>query len=149
MDINIVNKKAGFEFHLLEKFIAGLVLTGTEIKSVRQGKASIKEAYCLFQRGELWIRKMHITEYDKGTHYNHEPTRERKLLLGKRELRKLEVKVTEKGLTIIPIKLFISERGFAKLEISLAKGKKVYDKRHSIKEKDLKREMKRAGKHTF
>ena len=144
--INIKNKKATFEFNLLDKFVAGLQLRGTEIKSLRQGKASLGDAYCLFEKGELFVKNMHISEYSMGTHFNHNPIRLRKLLLNKRELKKLEVKVKERGFTVVPLRLFISERGYAKLEIALAQGKKVHDKRRSIKEKDLKREMDRSMK---
>ncbi len=142
-NIKIKNKKASFEYHLQEKFVAGMVLTGTEIKSIRNGKASIKEAYCSFEAGELFVRNMHIAEYNYGTYNNHDPKRERKLLLTRRELKKLETKVTEKGFTIIPTLLFINDKGLAKLEIALAKGKKVYDKRQDIKKKDIKREIER------
>lgn len=141
--INIVNKKATFEFEILEKFTAGIVLTGTEIKSVRNGRVNMSDAFCFFKNDELFVRNMHISEYEMGTHYNHEPKRARKLLLQKRELRKLSTKVKEKGLTIIPIKMFLSQTGYAKLEIGLGKGKKTYDKRESIKEKDLNRERSR------
>ena len=141
--VSIKNKKASFEFHLIDKFTAGLQLTGTEIKSVREGKANIKESYCVFKKGELFVKGMHIAEYSKGTHYNHEPLRIRKLLLTKRELKRLNNKVKERGLTIVPVEMFISERGFAKLEIALAKGKKVYDKRESIKQRDVKRDLDR------
>ena len=143
--INIRNKKASFEYHLLEKFISGIVLTGTEIKSIRNGKASIKEAYCVFEEGELYVRNMHVSEYDYGTYNNHEPKRDRKLLLTARELKKLQSKTAEKGLTIVPTHLFLSEKGLAKLEISLAKGKKVHDKRDDIKQKDIKRDLERQG----
>lgn len=142
--INIINKKASFEYHLLDSYEAGIQLTGTEIKSIREGKASLSEAYCTFIQNELFIKNMHVAEYTHGTHYNHEPKRMRKLLLNKNELKKLYSKTKEKGLTIIPVKLFINERGFAKLEIALAKGKKVYDKRESIKQRELGREMKRS-----
>ncbi len=143
--IRIKNKKASFEFHLLESFVAGIVLTGTEIKSIRNGKASIKEAYCVFEENELFVRNMHISEYSHGTYNNHEPKRDRKILLTARELKKLKSKVAEKGLTIIPTLLFINEKGLAKLEIALAKGKKMYDKRQDIKKKDMKREMERQN----
>ena len=142
-NINIRNKRVTFEFNLLDKYTAGLQLTGTEIKSIRDGKVSLGDAYCTFSKGELYVKNMHIAEYSKGTHYNHEPTRPRKLLLTKRELGKLDSKVKERGLTIVPVRLFISDRGFAKLEIALAQGKKVHDKRQSIKEKDVKRDMDR------
>ncbi|MEG1498170.1 MAG: SsrA-binding protein SmpB [Bacteroidales bacterium] len=142
-DIKIKNKKAEYQFFLLDRVTAGLVLTGTEIKSIRESKASINEAYCLFVEQELFIKNMHVSEYTYGTAFNHDPRRDRKLLLSKRELHKLQTKVKEKGLTIIPVLLFIDEKGRAKVEIALAKGKKSYDKREIIKEKDLKREMER------
>ncbi len=139
----IKNRKASFEFHLLEKFVCGLVLTGTEIKSIRGGQVSLKEAYCAFSGHELYVRNMHIAPYQYGTYNNHEPKRERKLLLTARELRKLKEKLEEKGLTLIPTALLMSEKGLAKLEIALAKGKKLYDKRESIKKKDIQREIDR------
>lgn len=145
-EINIRNKRAGFEYHLEDKFVAGIQLTGTEIKSIRDSKASINEAYCFMRRGELFIKGMHITEYKQGSIYNHEPTRERKLLLNRKELRKLEKKVTEKGYTIVPLRLFISGRGWAKIEVALARGKKSHDKRQSIKERETKRELDREMK---
>jgi SsrA-binding protein len=141
--VSIENRRASFEYFFLETYEAGLVLTGTEIKSIRQGKANLQDAYCLFIDHELYVRNLHISPYTEGTHYNHQPLRERKLLLTKRELRKLLEKSKDQGLTIIPIRLYTSERGFAKLEIALAKGKKLYDKRDSIKERDVKREMDR------
>jgi SsrA-binding protein len=141
--INIKNKKAYFEFEFLDKFIAGILLTGTEIKSIRAGKVNMSDAWCFFQKEELWVKNLNISTYDKGTHYNHEPLRQRKLLLNKKELSKLLGNIKERGLTIIPLRLFISERGFAKLEIALAKGKKLHDKRENIKERDAKREMDR------
>jgi len=143
--VNIRNKKASFEFFLLEKFVAGIVLTGTEIKSIRASKASINEAYCAFSNGELFVRNMHIAEYEYGTYNNHEPKRERKLLLTKRELGKLQSKLSEKGLTLIPTFMFINEKGLAKLEIALAKGKKLYDKRETLKQKDTRREIERGS----
>jgi SsrA-binding protein len=141
--ITIKNKKASFEYFLLETFIAGIQLTGTEIKSIRTGKVSLADSYCDFIEGELFVKNMHIAEYSLGTHYNHEPKRDRKLLLTKRELRKLLNKVKEKGLTIIPVQLYINEKGLAKLDIALAKGKHAYDKRESIKRKDYERESER------
>ena len=141
--LNISNKKAYFEFEILEKYVAGMELTGTEIKSIRNGKANMSDAFCSFSGKELFVRNLHISEYELGTHYNHEPKRARRLLLQKRELKKLLTKVKEKGLTIMPLKIFLSATGYAKIEIGLAKGKKVHDKRDSIKEKDLKREMAR------
>lgn len=146
-NIEIKNKKANFEYHILQSFEAGIVLKGTEVKSVREGKANINEAYCMFDKnGELWIKNMHISEYKLGSYYNHEPKRDRKLLLKKSELKKLHRKVMEKGLTIVPLRLYISERGLVKVEIALAQGKKAFDKRHSIKEKDMKREGSRYQK---
>lgn len=142
-DIKIKNKKAEFEYFLLDRIVAGLVLTGTEIKSIREGKANLSDGYCCFFQDELYVKNMHISEYSHGTHYNHEPKRDRKLLLNKRELRKLLNKTKIKGFTIIPVQLFIDENGRAKLEISLAKGKKSYDKRDALKEKDLQRDMQR------
>jgi SsrA-binding protein len=141
--IKIKNRRASFEYYLVEKLVAGIQLTGTEIKSIRAGKVSLADAYCLFSGGELFVKEMHIAEYTMGTHYNHEPKRDRKLLLTRRELKKLENKTREKGFTIVPTLLFINERGLAKLEIALARGKHHYDKRDSLKEKDLKREIDR------
>jgi SsrA-binding protein len=142
--IEIKNKKAWYEYFLLEEFTAGMVLTGSEIKSVREGKASIAEAYCFLQSGELYIRNMHISEYHHGGYSNHEPKRDRKLLLSRRELKRLTVKTVEKGLTIIPLLLFISDSGYAKVKISIARGKKFYDKRDSIKSRDIEREADRS-----
>lgn len=143
--VNIKNKKASFHFFLQEEFTAGIVLTGTEIKSIRQGKASISEAYCLFdKKGELYIHQMHIAPYEMATHYTHEPKQVRKLLLTKRELKKLRTKTKEKGYTIVPLLLYISEKGLAKLDIALAKGKRRYDKKEAIKQKDIKRDMDRS-----
>jgi SsrA-binding protein len=143
-DINIRNKRAGFEFELLDKYLAGLVLKGTEIKSIREGKVNLQDGYCFFNNGELFAKGISITPYAQGTHYNHEAARERKLLLKRSELKKLEGKVEEKGLTLVPTRLFVNERGFAKLEIALARGKKTHDKRDSIKERDIKRELSRV-----
>ena len=142
--IEIKNRRASFEFTFLDTFTAGLVLSGTEIKSIRQGKANLTDAYCIFFQDELFVRNMHISMYDEGTHYNHDPLRDRKLLLSKRELSKLLKELKNVGLTIIPTRLFISEKGYAKLNIALAKGKKTFDKRDNIKEKDIKRDMDRA-----
>ncbi len=139
--INIRNRKAGFEYQFLDQYVAGIVLTGTEIKSVREGKLTLGEAFCYFSNGRLFVKQMHISPYTQGTHYNHDPARERKLLLKNGELKKLEAKSKEQGLTIVPTRLFINDRGWAKLEIALAKGKKLYDKRENLKEKDMKREM--------
>jgi SsrA-binding protein len=143
--INIKNKKASFEFEFIEKYVAGVALKGTEIKSIREGKVSLTEAYCYFRRGELYIKQMHIAPYSQASHYNHDAVRERKLLLSKQELRKMENKFAEKGLSIIPVRIFINDRGLAKIEIALAKGKKVHDKRQSIKEKDAKRDLQRMA----
>lgn len=145
-DINIKNKKATFEYHILEDFTAGIKLLGTEIKSIREGKANISDAFCTFINGELYVRNLHISEYSHGSFYNHEAKRDRKLLLTKKEIKKLVVKGEDKGLTIIPLKIFISDRGFAKMNIALAQGKKAFDKRESMKERDVKREMDAAMK---
>lgn len=145
-DILIKNRKASFEYEFLEKYIAGMVLLGSEIKSIREGKANIAEGYCYFKKGELWVKGINIAEYVHATHYNHEPLRERKLLLSKNELKKLQKSVKDVGLTIVPVKLFINKKGWAKLEIALAKGKKLYDKRESIKEKSVKRDLDRKYK---
>ncbi|MBU8891223.1 MAG: SsrA-binding protein SmpB [Bacteroidales bacterium] len=146
-NINIRNKKAGFNFTFIEKYIAGIKLTGTEIKSIRSGKANMGDSYCIFYNKELFIRGLSISEYSFGTHVNHDPGQDRKLLLNKRELKKLERKSTVKGLTIVAIRIFINERGWAKVEIALAKGKQEYDKREEIKNKDLKRDMDRVRKY--
>ena len=144
--INIKNKKAKFEYEFLEKFTAGIVLTGTEIKSIRAGKASIVEGYCFVNNGELFIKNMYIAEYEQGSYNNHEPRRTRKLLLNRNEIDKLIKKKKDVGLTIIPLSLFINGKGYAKLDIALAKGKKMHDKRHDLKAKDAKRSMDRAMK---
>jgi SsrA-binding protein len=142
-DIVIRNKKASHDYEFLEKFIAGIKLSGTEIKSIRLGKSTIGDSYCFFSEGELFIKGMHIAEYWWGNLNNHDPLRERKLLLTKRELRKIERKVKETGLTIIVIKVFINDKGLAKAEIAISKGKKEYDKRETLKRKDATREMDR------
>lgn len=142
-NIHIKNRKASFEYSFLDTFTAGMVLKGTEIKAIRMGKVSIAEAYCFINDGELFVKNLNIATYDNGTYNNHEPLRERKLLLKKREIRKLENQLKDKGLTIIPTSLFISDKGFAKMGIALAKGKKLYDKRESIKERDVSRELQR------
>ena len=144
--INILNKRASFEYAFLEKYVAGMQLTGTEIKSIRDGKCNITDGYCFFKDNELWVKNILITEYEKGTHYNHEPKRDRKLLLNKTEINKLLKKLKDQGLTIVPLKLFISESGYAKLEIALAKGKKMFDKRDDIKKRDIQRETARKLK---
>jgi SsrA-binding protein len=142
-NINIRNRQAGFEFELLDKYIAGIVLTGTEIKSIREGKANLQDGYCYFNNGELFVKGVNITPYAQGTHYNHEAMRERKLLLKRSEIKKLEGKIEEKGLTLVPLRLFINDRGFAKMEIAVGRGKKLHDKRSSIKEREAKRELDR------
>ena len=144
--INITNKRAVFNYFITASYEAGIILTGTEIKSIRAGKATLTDAYCFFKNEELWIKNLHISEYKEGSYNNHEPKRERKLLLNRKELSKLQSKIKEKGTTIIPTKLYISDRGFAKIEIGLARGKKSFDKRDSIKEKDEKRSMERDFK---
>ena len=145
-NIIIKNKRAGHEYFLMEQLTAGIVLTGTEIKSIRNGKASLADSYCTFKEQELFVVGMHIAEYDKGTYNNHDPTRDRKLLLTARELRKLKTKVQEKGLTIIPVVLYINEKGLAKLDIALARGKHYYDKRETLKTKDSKRDIEKQLK---
>ncbi len=142
-EITIKNKKATFNYELLQKFIAGIVLQGTEIKSIRTGKVSLVDSYCYLQEGELWTKNIHIAPYEFGNIYNHEENRPRKLLLKKIEINKL-AKTKEKGMTIIPTKLFINSKGFAKLEIALAKGKKLYDKRQSLIQKDMARQADRT-----
>ncbi|OFZ66972.1 MAG: SsrA-binding protein [Bacteroidetes bacterium RIFCSPHIGHO2_02_FULL_44_7] len=144
--INIQNKRARFEYVLLDKFVAGVVLSGTEIKSIRNGKASILEAYCVFDRGEVWIRNMHIAAYENGSFYNHSPKADRKLLLNKKEIRAIERFLKDKGNTVIPLRMFLSDKGWVKIDIATAQGKKLHDKRHDLKEKDDKREMDRAMK---
>lgn len=141
--IEIKNKRATFDYEIVDVLVAGIVLRGTEIKSIRNQKANLTDSYCVFSGGELYVMNMHISEYEKGGHWNHEPKAQRKLLLSKKELRKWEQKIKEKGFTIIPLKLFVNEKGLAKLQIGLARGKKTYDKRESLKEKDAKREMDR------
>lgn len=142
-NISIKNRQASYEYELLDKYVAGIVLTGTEIKSIREGKVNLQDGYGYFNNGELYVKGVNITPYAQGTHYNHEATRERKLLLKRSELKKLETRSEEKGLTLIPTKLFINDRGFAKIEIALGRGKKTHDKRDSIKERDAKRELDR------
>ncbi len=145
-NIVIKNKKASHDYEFLEKFVAGIILSGTEIKSIRLGKATIADSYCFFNNGELFIKGMHIAEYWWGNLNNHDPLRERKLLLTSRELRKIERKIKETGLTIIVIKIFINARGLAKAEIAISRGKKEYDKRETLKRKDAAREMDRMRK---
>ena len=145
--INIQNKKARFEYEILDQFTAGIVLTGTEIKSIRNSKASIAESFCEFnEKGELFVVNMYIEEYAFGTRFNHRPRGSRKLLLNKRELKKLNKEVRNTGLTIVPLKLFINEKGFAKMLIALARGKKLYDKRETLKDRDNKRDLDRVKK---
>ena len=141
--VNIRNKRAGFEYEFLEKFVAGLSLQGTEIKSIRQSKVNMQDAHCSFEGYEMLVYNLHISPYEEGNIYNHEPMRPRKMLLKRRELNRLKVKVEEKGLTIIPTRLFINDKGIAKMEIALARGKKTHDKRESIKERDVQRELNR------
>ena len=146
-NINIQNKKARFLYEILDKYTAGMVLTGTEIKSIRSSKASIAESFCEFnEKGELFVINATIEEYAFGNYYNHRPKAERKLLLNKRELKKLHKEVQNSGLTIIPLRLFINEKGYAKMEIALAKGKKLYDKRETMKDRDNKRDLDRIKK---
>ncbi len=145
-EVNIRNKRARFEYHLLDHFTAGIQLGGTEIKSIRNSKASILEAYCICEKGEVFIRNMHITEYENGSFYNHKPRADRKLLLNRKEISKIEKFLQVKGNTLIPLRLFINEKGWAKLEIACALGKKLHDKRQDLKEKDDKRDMDRALK---
>ncbi len=140
----VKNKRAGFEYSFLEKYSAGIVLTGTEIKSIRDGKVNFVDSFCVIHEGEIFVKNMHISQYTEGSYNNHEPKRTRKLLLKKREIKKLAGKMKEKGLTIVPISIFINERGFAKMDIALAKGKKTYDKRVDLKEKDIRRQMRDA-----
>ena len=145
-NINIKNKKAYFEYEILEKFVAGIQLAGTEIKSIRNGKVNLGEAFCRFTRNELYVVNMNISEYDFGNINNHEARRDRKLLMNKKELEKLQKKLKESGLTIVPLKMFITDKGFCKLAIGLGKGKKTYDKRESLRQKDHKRDIDRAMK---
>ncbi|MFN8152894.1 MAG: SsrA-binding protein SmpB [Bacteroidia bacterium] len=144
--INITNRKAGFNYFISETWEAGIVLTGTEIKSIRQGKANLSDAYCYFKNEDLWIKNLHISEYEDGGYNNHAPKRDRKLLLHGHQLRKIQSKLKEKGVTLIPVRLYLSDRGFAKLELGLARGKKLYDKRETIKQAEAKRELGRVMK---
>lgn len=145
--LNIVNKRASFEYFIVNKYSAGIVLTGSEIKSVRVAKVSLNDGYCIFINGELWVKNIHIGEYKQASFNNHVPRRMRKLLLKKDELKRLQAKVKEKGFTIVPVQMFLNDKGFAKLDIALVKGKKKYDKRDTIKKKDIRRDMDRASKH--
>jgi SsrA-binding protein len=144
--INIQNKRARFEYHLIDKYIAGIKLTGTEIKSIRESKASIVEAYCVFQDGEVFIRNMNIQSYANGSFNVHRPRGDRKLLLNRKEIDKIEKFLKDKGNALIPVRMFINEKGWAKIEIACAKGKKLHDKRQDLREKDDKRSMDRAMK---
>jgi len=139
----IRNKKASFEYHFLQTYAAGIMLTGTEVKSIREGKANFSDSFCVVLNNELFLKNMHVSEYKEGSYNNHEPKRIRKLLLNKEEMRKIQNKLKEKGTTIIPVRLFFNERGIAKIEIAVARGKKLFDKRESLKEKDLKRQLSR------
>lgn len=145
-NVKIKNRKARFEYEVLDKYVAGIVLRGTEIKSIREGKASIAESFCEFSNGELFVINMTVQEYSHATNFNHSPKSERKLLMNRRELRKLEKDVAGSGLTIIPLVLFTNDRGFAKIEIALCRGKREFDKRENIKERDTKRELSRIKK---
>ena len=145
-NIRFSNKKAHFLYEIIETFNAGIQLLGTEIKSIRNGKANLTDTYCIFEKGELYVKNMYIAEYEYGTHYNHTPRGDRKLLLKRRELNRLEKKIKEKGFTIVPITMYINEKGVAKMTIGLARGKKLFDKREDIKLKDTKRELDRMGK---
>ena len=145
-NINIRNKRATFDYEILEEYIAGIVLVGTEIKSLRLGKASLVDSYCYFELGELWLRNLNIAEYTWGTCNNHIPKRDRKLLLNRKELNKLQRALQDRGLTVVGLRLFLNERGLAKIAIGLARGRKSYDKREYIKENDAKREMDKAMK---
>jgi SsrA-binding protein len=137
------NRQAYFNYHIEDKYVAGVVLLGTEVKSIRDGKLSFNDAYCLFDKGELWVRGLYIAEYKLGTTNNHIAVHDRKLLLKKRELKRLESKLKDKGITIIPLRVFFNDKNLVKIEIGLGKGKKLHDKRESIKERDTNREMKR------
>lgn len=145
-DVQIKNKRAYFDYHIVEKFNAGIALLGTEIKSIRQGKANMSDAFCMFIGNTLYVRNLHISEYSHSSFYHHDIKRDRVLLLQKKELKKLKAKSEEKGYTIVPLRIFTNERGFAKMEIALAQGKKEFDKRDSIKERESKRELDRAMK---
>lgn len=142
-NIHIKNKRASFEYFLIDTYTAGIVLTGTEIKSIREGKATLADSYCTFIGNELFVIGMHISEYTLGTYNNHNPKRDRKLLLTKRELRKLKTKINEKGYTVVPVEMFINDKGLAKIDIALAKGKHFYDKRENLKDKDNNKEIER------
>ena len=142
--VNIKNRQASFQYELLDKYVAGIALKGTEIKSIREGKVNLQDGYVYFSNTEAFVKGVNISPFTQGTHYNHEAARERKLLMKKSEIHKLRSRTEEKGLTVVPIRLFINDRGYAKLEIAVARGKKFHDKRESIKEKDIKRELSRT-----
>ena len=144
--ITIKNKRASFDYELLETFTAGIVLTGTEIKSIRLGKASLVDTFAIVERGEVWVKNMYVAEYAFGTYNNHAPRRDRKLLLNRKEIRRLQTAAKDRGFTLVPTRLFINERGLAKLVLAIARGKKEYDKRQSIRERDDRREMDRMFK---
>jgi SsrA-binding protein len=141
--MEIKNRSAFHEYFFDNKYVAGIILTGTEVKSLREGKASFNDSYCIIHKGEMWLKSLHIAEYSHGTINNHDPIRDRKLLLQKREINKIEGKLKEKGYTLIPLRIFFNEKNFIKVEIGLGKGKKLHDKRETIKKRDVEREMKR------
>ncbi len=143
-NINIKNKQASFQYELLDKYVSGIALKGTEIKSIREGKVNLQDGYVYFSNDEAFVKGVNISPFSQGTHYNHEAARDRKLLLKRTEIRKLRAQVEEKGLTVVPTRLFINDRGYAKLEIAVGRGKKRHDKRESIKERDIKRELART-----
>lgn len=147
--VNIVNRKASFNYFISDSWEAGIVLTGTEIKAIREGKANLIDAYCIFKNTELWVKNLHISAYEKGGYTNHAPREDRKLLLHRYQLKRILAKLKEKGVTLIPLRLYIEERGFAKLELGLARGKKLYDKRDSLKDAEAKRELGRVMKKDF
>jgi len=143
----ILNRQARYKFHILEEFTAGMALKGTEVKSLRDGKASFKDSFCLFVKNELYIRNLHIAEYSFGSSNNHDPIRERKLLLNRQEMKKILKRMKEKGHTLVPLRIFFSEKGYAKIDIALAKGKNTFDKSQSIKKRDMDRDLKRSLKY--
>ena len=144
--MEIKNRSAFHEYFFDNKYVAGIILTGTEVKSLREGKASFNDSYCIIHKGELWIKSLHIAEYSHGNLNNHDPARDRKLLLQKKEIRKIETKLKEKGYTLVPLRMYFNEKGFVKIDIGLAKGKKLHDKRETLRKKDVEREMKRYVK---